>query len=132
MKDTIYFRTAPQKVLYDKEIRGQISDGHWENEDTDHRLWYCITIVRPKKVGISWKPECNLDFNDDDLVDNLGERMREYVLSGYRSKYTTENLRKDLEEMTNIVFSSGSDEEMKTVFRNARQSGKSLTMAGLK
>lgn len=110
MKDTINFRNNAQQVLYDKEIRGQISDGHWENDDTDTRLWYCLAKVNSKNVGSSWKPSPKLDFADEDLIEFLGDRMIDYVLdSGVRKRYTLDNLRADLLDMTLIVFELDSE-----------------------
>ena len=105
MKDTINFRNRAQQVLYDQEIRGQISDGHWENEDTDTRLWYCLSKVNSKAVGSNWKPEPKLDFADEDLIARLGGRMINYVLdSGVCKRYDINDLQKDLLDMTLIVF----------------------------
>lgn len=83
----IYVRNIEQKILYDKELCGQISDGNWENEDTDERLWHCEVIVRPDEIGCSWKVENLLDFNEEFLLDVVGDRMMNYVRE-INPKYT--------------------------------------------
>jgi len=53
-RGVIAFRNADQRVLWDCELTGQISDGQWENSlPQDHWEAWCAaaTIVDPSNVG---------------------------------------------------------------------------------
>lgn len=99
--------TPEQKIIYEKELSGQISDGHWENEDTDERLWNVTVEVfdpsKHNKLGCNFKPKFPLDFNDPDLYWLLDSRTLEYVQEEFPG-YTVEDLHADLEHLTVIVF----------------------------
>jgi hypothetical protein len=75
---TINFRNAVQAALFTCELRGQISDGYWENSTPhDHwKVWSTASIsVDPKNVGINFYPSRKYNFNRKDLVDIVGYRM---------------------------------------------------------
>lgn len=79
---TITFRNLNQKVLYECELKGQISDGHWENaRPEDH--WIVMTDaeveVNPEKVGCSFHPRRRYNFAAKDLLDVVEDRMLFYV-----------------------------------------------------
>lgn len=104
---TLVVRNSAQKIIYDKELSGQISDGHWENEDTDERLWGCnVEVYNPiihNGLGCNFVPSCDLDFNDPDLHWLFDDRTLEYVQEVIPD-YTVERLHEDLEDLTHIVF----------------------------
>ena len=107
MAPKIVVRNAAQKIIYDKELSGQISDGHWEELDTDQRLWGCnVEVFDPlvhKSVGINFTPKCSLDFNAPDLHWLLETRTLGYVQAEFPA-YTIEELHNDLDDLTAIVF----------------------------
>jgi hypothetical protein len=103
---TITFRTEVQACLFEREVCGQISDGHWENfdpsgadesdyDEDDDAAW-----DSPYKLG-HWKPWCTAavtssqltmrepgrdfdaydgyDLRDGDLLEIVGERMVAYA-----------------------------------------------------
>lgn len=105
-------QTQEQKIIYDEELSGQISDGHWENENTDERLWNVeVEVFDPKvhkKLGCNFKPKYPLDFNDYDLHWLLDSRTLKYVQEVYPD-YTVDDLHADLEHLTVIVFGEHQD-----------------------
>ena len=98
-------RTLAQKVLYDSELRGQISDGCWENDWTDTRLWNVYVVVgnTHEDFGISFVPKCEIAFNDPDLLEIVGDRMLEAVQKVVPD-YIWADMEADLEDLTDIVF----------------------------
>jgi hypothetical protein len=103
--NTLYVRTKTQKAIFENELQGQLSDGRWENEDTDRRLWNCAVVVtkRGQKLGCTFRTMFPVNFCDDDLVEWLSDRMIGYALK-VRKSYTRGNLIKDLKELTVLVY----------------------------
>lgn len=103
--DTLFVRNEAQVILMNKELKGQLSDGNWENEKTDSRLWYCEVKVAHSgdKLGCNWKVKHSVDFDDDFLLEVLSDRMLEYVRMTY-PKYDLGKMREDLQDLTEIVF----------------------------
>jgi hypothetical protein len=98
----IYFRNVIQAELFKRELQGQISDGHWEDNITDTRLWYCDVRVVEGKVGIDFEPKHPLEF-----TDIIGEGLDEELLAIAREtdpNYTIGILYLDLRDMTEIIF----------------------------
>jgi hypothetical protein len=95
---TWYFPNAGLKALFDHEIRGQLSDGAWENSTPhNHWLFWCHLNT---EVGSDWAFKFNRDvytheyrhpvkksaYNlltlvDEEVVD-LSYRMRAYYVDG--------------------------------------------------
>lgn len=101
--NVILVRTPAQKEIFEHELQGQLSDGNWENEKTDSRLWYSEVFVSEKQAGCSFSPKYPVNFNDDFMVEVLGERMIGYAKKVDPS-YHMGKLIADLEELTEIVF----------------------------
>ena len=103
--NTLYVRTKTQKEIFEKELQGQLSDGNWENDDTDKRLWGCVVKVAKKgeSLGCNFNPCRPVDFCDDDMIEWIGDRMIGYAKK-VRKVYTQDNLISDLKELTEIVF----------------------------
>lgn len=79
MKNTIAFRTHDQKVLWDHEISGQLSDGYWENA-TPRGHWevWCRaeTVVDPDNVGRNFRAaRGNYNLAVKDLLNIVSGRM---------------------------------------------------------
>lgn len=74
-----------QKILFDWELCGQISDGYWENtRPFNHwRVWCSAEIVvadNPKEIGRNFWPEKqNYNFAAPELLEVVGERMLKYA-----------------------------------------------------
>jgi len=104
MSDKLYVRNRAQKVLFEKEISGQLSDGNWENEKTDRRLWNCEVIIadEEQELGANWTVRYYADFATGDL-DFLWDRMIEYVRP-IDPDYDVDQLIIDLNDLTEIVY----------------------------
>lgn len=76
---TLTVRNMVQRVLFVNELKGQISDGHWENaRPVQHWIPWCYAnvIVDPQKVGRDfWCNKSNYNFTDPLLLDAVGDRM---------------------------------------------------------
>ena len=77
-----FVRNLAQKVLMDFELKGQMSDGHWENARQDWRVWcdtkFLVSIDdRLGTIGISdWKKRtARYNLAAKDLLDVVGDRM---------------------------------------------------------
>lgn len=77
---TITVRNIAQKVLFECELQGQISDGHWENA-TPHSHWQdissAIAIVDPENAGKieGFYLKRKYNFANADLLSVVGDRM---------------------------------------------------------
>jgi len=75
----ITFATAVQAMIFDSEIKGQISDGAWENSrGTCWEQWCSLEV----EVGPVAGRHCHINrtsFNLHSLIDFVGERMCEYA-----------------------------------------------------
>lgn len=81
-KNTLRVRTQAQKIMLEKELKGQISDGHWENTaNTGWQQWTdAQVIVDPDNVGRNfWAQKDNFQLNSSALLSIVGDRMTEQV-----------------------------------------------------
>lgn len=88
MNRQLNVRNVRQKILFEHELSGQISDGKWENS-RPHSHWipWCdaSVVVDPKNVGRNFQPDRDsYNFNDADLIDIIGDRMLAYVRIGLK------------------------------------------------
>lgn len=83
MTATLRVRNIAQKVLMDEELKGQISDGAWENLNvTDHWQVWCDAevVVDPANVGRDfWAKYDHYNFTNKELLEIVGQRMVESV-----------------------------------------------------
>lgn len=88
MTNMIRFANAAQAILFECELKGQISDGHWENSRPyDHYRIMCDAKVTHAfhadsdgaVIGKNFTPKRKYNFNDKSLVDCVGQRMISYV-----------------------------------------------------
>jgi hypothetical protein len=107
----LYVRNEAQKIIFDKELKGQLSDGIWENETTDERLWNCEVIVANlgERLGCSFSPRYPVDFCDESMTDLLADRVVEYVRCA-GMEYYEDMLVDDLVDLTKIVFGNQAGE----------------------
>jgi hypothetical protein len=84
---TLAFRNETQRVLWENELCGQISDGHWENaRPMNHWKVWCNAIVKvdPANVGRSfWPIKDNYNFLSADLLNVISARMLVLVRLAY-------------------------------------------------
>lgn len=74
----LILRTAVQKSLFDIEIRGQLSDGHWENAGPGGHweFWTrCKTIVGMTPGYIGNPKRTNYRLTSKKLLEIIGSRM---------------------------------------------------------
>lgn len=96
---TIYFRNFTQKMLWDFEISGQISDGYWENSPgTSYRFWTglgtSVDSSNPRVEADIVPQRINYNLSNKELLDNVGDRM---LAIGKMSKITKD---------TKIIYAS--------------------------
>lgn len=76
-------RNEAQKVILEKEMFGQISDGMWENTSPhDHWEPWCdaTVVVDPTNVGRNfYARKDNYNLNNKELLEIVGQRMLEEV-----------------------------------------------------
>ena len=77
-----YVRNIAQKVLMDFELKGQFSDGHWENSRQDWKLWCDTDFIvstdgKLGTVGIGdWKKRrARYNLSAKSLLEVVGDRM---------------------------------------------------------
>jgi len=97
---TLAVRNEAQKILLEREMLGQISDGQWENaRPLDHWEPWCnaTIIVDPVNVGRDfYARKDNYNLTSKYLLDIVGDRMLEAVqasVSGYDRKRMVADLR---------------------------------------
>jgi hypothetical protein len=83
-KVTIGFRTRSQCTLYEAELKGQISDGAWENATpSGHWKIMCeaeaYVAESPAQLGLNFEPRRYYDFAASDLLEVVADRMIEFV-----------------------------------------------------
>jgi len=73
----INFRNEVQVALYECELKGQISDGHWENSRPyDHWIRMCKAKAKVgEPLGPNFYPMRTYNFAAKPLVDVVGQRM---------------------------------------------------------
>jgi hypothetical protein len=81
---SVGFANIAQVVLFESELKGQISDGNWENSSPqDHWKKPCnakaFVAQSAAELGTDWVPIRYYNFADPELLDVVAERMIEYV-----------------------------------------------------
>ena len=84
--NVIFFATAAQAAIFEHELKGQISDGAWENfRGGDYREWcnaetMVAEVDAGEKVGRRFRAYYDrYNFNRTDLVEIVGDRMITYA-----------------------------------------------------
>ena len=78
----IAFPNSDMVALYELELKGQISDGQWENSrpmDHWHVMCDARAVVDPTNVGPNFRPRRRYAFASPDLIEVIGTRMIAYV-----------------------------------------------------
>lgn len=87
---TIYFRNFTQKMLWDFEISGQISDGYWENSSGASYIFWTsletsVDSLNPRVEANIVPQRINYNLSNKELLDIVGDRM---LAIGKMSKIT--------------------------------------------
>ncbi len=76
MTNTITVANQIQKVLFDCELSGQVSDGHWENSrPLDHWKVVCDAEVVVGTPNLNFTPLRKYNFKSKSLLDVVSDRM---------------------------------------------------------
>jgi hypothetical protein len=106
MENILRVRTRSQKVLFDSELSGQISDGLWENaRPQNHYLPWCKAevVVDPISAGRNFYASKD-NYNFLAVIPYIGERMIEAVrVQTNNPTYGMRELRSDLIQLKKIV-----------------------------
>jgi hypothetical protein len=103
---TLKFRNKVQVALFTKELRGQISDGLWENsKPVDHWKVPCGAKVSvatdSKELGPSFMPVRAYNFASSELLEYVGDRM--LVIAQSVDKNTDmAQMKRELSDMSKI------------------------------
>ncbi len=108
----IVWRNMAQAVLFEHELKGQISDGNWENAEPSHH-WHRMcdaqsevsTTEDGSDLGPNFRPVRRYKFNDSELISIVGDRMLEYVRCTVpgQALYSMDDMLKDLHDMVKIM-----------------------------
>jgi len=78
----IYFENLSQAIIFEAELKGQISDGFWENSRPyNHYVTPCDTevFVDKESPGSHFDgPVKNYNFSSSELLEYIAHRMIEY------------------------------------------------------
>lgn len=100
-------RNEAQRVLVEEELKGQISDGMWENaRPSDHwQQWSrAEVVVDPSNVGRDfWAMKDNYRLDHPNLIEWIGDRMIALVIRYTNQPYDEAALRKDLKDLK-VIF----------------------------
>ena len=80
-KLVVNFRNKTQVILFEHELKGQISDGNWENASpNDHWILPCNATPKVGKIlGRNFHTPRYYGFSSPSLLEVVGDRMRLYV-----------------------------------------------------
>lgn len=98
-------RNEAQKILFDQELSGQISDGMWENaRPNDHwQPWCNAEVVVGTNVGRNfYARKDNYNINSSELLSIVGDRMLESVQK-VNPDYTEADMKADLIDLKRIM-----------------------------
>ena len=82
MKSFIAFPNFKQASIFENELKGQLSDGFWENA-RPYNHWESICAAEVKvsdKPAKQFDQQKNYNFTDKALIDIVGERMWKYAI----------------------------------------------------
>jgi hypothetical protein len=86
MRDTITFETITQAAIFELEMKGQISDGKWENDAGSNWPIWCDAKVKisddEDDLGRDFRVSKNLGFGSKSLFEIVGDRMTHYARMG--------------------------------------------------
>jgi hypothetical protein len=103
---TLAVRNEAQRILFEDELKGQLSDGRWENSRPyDH--WECWSdaevIVDPDNVGRDFYAKRDgYCFTEKDLLSVIGDQMLESV-QAVQPDYTWKDMVADLRDIRKII-----------------------------
>lgn len=131
---TLNVRNKAQVVLMNAELKGQISDGMWENaKPTNH--WQQITSATVK-VGqplgpVGFIPKRGYQFSNPQLLEIIGDRMIEAVRDqADLPSYDKTALLRDLRDLQRIVRGEYLSTPLTDISDNKQLRGKVVVLTG--
>lgn len=105
---TLRVRNLAQKILWEDELAGQISDGRWENSSPrEHWVPWgrAEVVVDPDNVGRDFYAQRDgYCFTEKELLSIIGERMLDYVrVATGNPEYSEKEMLKDLRDLRKII-----------------------------
>lgn len=104
--NTIRVNTQAQKWLLENELKGQISDGMWENTNPQNHweAWSnAKVIVDPQNPGRNFRAvKDNYQLNSKNLLEVVGDRMVDDVKKETGKDYGEKAMMKDLADLRKI------------------------------
>lgn len=104
---TLNVRNEQQRILLEEELKGQISDGMWENARPDsHWIVWCdaTVVVDPENVGRDfYARKDNYNLTAPLLLEIVGDRMVEAVQAGGFPDYDRKQMVADLKDLKVIM-----------------------------
>lgn len=80
--EVLYVENRQQAAIYEWEMKGQMSDGRWENS-RPHGHWRtpndAVAVVRPAKIGRNFYVDRGYNFGEKELFEAVGERMTRFA-----------------------------------------------------
>lgn len=80
--DTLFVENRAQAAIYEFEMKGQMSDGRWENSRPMGH-WRtpneARVVVRPALIGRDFYVDRGYNFGEKELFEAVGERMTRYA-----------------------------------------------------
>lgn len=77
MSNTIFLKNKAQVILFEAELKGQLSDGFWENATpSDHwEVPVKAEVVVGYEPHLTFRPSRGYKFHNKDLFEMVGDRM---------------------------------------------------------
>ena len=119
-RGTIYFRNFTQKCLFDLELKGQLSDGFWENSPSSNWEFWCrlntsVDETNPRVEGARTSGKIGFNLANPQLLDVVGDRM---LSMAKMSKVTTDEKVVKAAEYLECI---NTEEELFKVLKNASE-----------
>lgn len=105
--NTLRVRNEAQAILFEEELKGQLSDGMWENTTPhDHWIVWCDAevVVDPLNVGRNfWARKTSYRLDHPMLLEVVGDRMIGEVIRRTNKPYDLAHLKADLKDLKGIM-----------------------------
>lgn len=108
-RTTLHFKTLEAALLFELELKGQISDGKWENVCKYPLDWMFWNLARKLIIDgtagyaneYSYPTKNNFDFTSKDLIECVGDRMLNIINNVDKARKYVVNNTLDLKRMRN-------------------------------
>jgi len=114
----IIWKKLSHAVLFLYELRGQLSDGYWENSrPNNHWKWVSLATVQQDQtcdkefdiISPIFYINRKYNFNNKQLIDIVGERMLAYVRLGMCRGFKAAAHAEDIVRIQDFISGAGAD-----------------------